>query len=103
MKNTWKNKKNQIYYPIHPHTYLPHPTRYQEDLSLRFFVQMSHNKTANCPKNMYYIPNNMGMLPKFSDTLIQMMSIFMVNMPMFLGQLTLIKSVIHWKSYFRIR
>ena len=95
--------KNQIYQPIHPNTDLPHPTRDQEDLSLLIFVKMSQNKSANCPKNMYNIPNNMGMLPKFTDTLIQMGTIFLGNMPMFLGQLTLIKLVFYLKSYFRIR
>ena len=54
MKNKWKKTKNQIYQPFHQNTDLPHPhpTRDQEDLSLLIFVKMSHNKSANCPKNM---------------------------------------------------
>ena len=44
----------------------------------------------------------MGMIPKFTDTLLQMMSIFVGNMPIFPGQLTLIKSVFYLISYFKI-
>ena len=87
-------------------TYPPtHPTRLrdQEDLSLLIFFNMSGNKTTNCPKNMYNVPRITGMLPKFTDTLIQMLSIFPGNMPRFLGQLTLIKSVFHWRSDLKIR
>ena len=80
-----KKTKNQIYQPFHQNTDLPHPhpTRDQEDLALLIFVKMSQNKTTNCPKNMYNIPNDMGMLPKFIDTLLQMMSILWATYPYF--------------------
>ena len=78
---------------------LTHPSRLknQEDLSLLIFFNMSGNKTTNCPKNMDNMPRITGMLPKFTDTLLQIMSVFPGNMPRFLGQLTLIKSVFHWR------
>ena len=41
---------------------------------------------------MYNMPRILGVLPRFTNTLSQMMSIFLSNIPRFLGLLILIKS-----------
>ena len=82
--------------PDIPTQLLTHPTQPTQRWGrsvIPHFCQHVRQQTTNCPKNMHNMPRIMSMLPKFTDPLLQMMSIFLGNMPRFLGQLALIKSV----------